>query len=156
MSESGTDPCCARLERDLMTSRFESGVSAGLWRLVNLDWPYVTAAITAGDGNELGMRLLVDGYPGVAPAGQPWNIDRDEPLPPARWPGGGSAAQVFRADWSVGNGNAPYMACDRVGLATHRQWATQHPDRAWNSRRDIAFYLEQIHHELQAAQLPRP
>jgi hypothetical protein len=63
---------------------------------------------------------------------------------------------VFRVDWSVANSNAPYMACDRVGLATHQQWAAAHPDRAWNPRRDIAFYLEQIHHELQAAQLARP
>jgi hypothetical protein len=156
VSESGVDPCRARLERDLASSRFDSGVEAGAWRLVSLTWPSLTVAITAADGHELGMRLLVDGYPGVAPAGQPWDLARDIALPRSRWPTGGSATMVFRSDWSPGNSNAPYLPCDRVALATHPNWATQHPERAWNSGRTIVFYLEQIHHELRAASIPQP
>jgi hypothetical protein len=155
MPEPAVDPCQTRLERDLASDRFDSGVDAGAWRLIAADWPYLTVAVTAGDGHELGMRLLADGYPGVAPAGQPWDLDKDVPLPVSRWPTGGSTTMVFRHDWSVGNDNAPYLACDRVGLATHPEWATQHPDRAWNPRRTIDFYLDQIHHELQAATLPQ-
>lgn len=155
MAETGIDPCRARLERDLASGRFDSGVETGAWRLVNLTWPYLTVAITAADGHELGMRLLVDGYPGVAPAGQPWDLIQHVPLPASRWPTGGSAAMVFRPDWSPGNSNAPYLACDRVGLATHTNWATEHPERAWNPGRSIVFYLEQVHHELRVASIPQ-
>jgi len=156
MPEPVNDPCQVRLERHLRSSEFESGVAAGLWRLVSLDWPYLIVTITAGDGNELGMRLHIDGYPSKAPAGQPWDIVQDMPLPVSRWPTGGTAFQIFRSDWSVQNGNAPYMACDRVGLGTHPDWATQHPHRAWNPGRTITFYLREIHHELRAARLPAP
>ncbi|WP_322769325.1 hypothetical protein [Frankia sp. Cr1] len=100
------------------------------------------------------MRLLVDGYPGMAPAGQPWDLDRDAPLPPERWPTGGSAPTIFRLDWSAGNANAPYMACDRVGLAGHPDWPARHPDRVWTPRRSINFYLEQVYHELRSAIVP--
>jgi hypothetical protein len=144
-----------RLERDLASPRFESGVDAGSWRLISLNWPYLTVAITAGDGHELGMRLLVDDYPGQAPAGQPWDLATDGPLSASRWPTGGMAPAVFRRDWSVQNGNAPYMACDRRALVDH-PWATQHPERAWNPSRSIEFYLEQVHHELSTATIPHP
>lgn len=153
MSQPGVDPGLARIEGDLASSEFESGVSAGLWRVASLRWPVLVVAITAGDGNKLGMRLVVDRYPGAAPAGQPWDLERDVPLPTSRWPTGGSAPQVFRLDWSVQNANAPYMACDRTGLATHSHWATDHPGRAWHPARTITFYLLEISHELRGATL---
>lgn len=156
MPEPGVDPCKQRLERDLASASFDRGVDAGAWRLVSLEWPHLTVAIRAGDGKEFGMRLQVDGYPGVPPAGQPWDLAKDAPLPSSRWPTGGMTSMVFRHDWSVGSSNAPYLACDRVGLATHPHWASQHPERAWNPRRSIEFYLEQIHHELRAAAIPEP
>lgn len=154
MPEPGIDPSRQRLERDLAAGDFESGIDAGLWRLINLSWPYLTVTVTAGDGNELGMRIIVDGYPTVAPGGQPWDLAADVPLPVSRWPIGGTASQVFRHDWSVSNANAPYMACDRAGIAGHPDWATKHPERAWNSGRTITFYLREIHHELRDATLP--
>ncbi|WP_146060517.1 hypothetical protein [Amycolatopsis sp. CA-128772] len=154
MPGAGASPNELRLTRDLASNRFESGVAAGSWRVVAFDWPHLTVAITAGDGNELSMRLLVDGYPGQAPAGQPWDLATDSPLPASRWPTGGMTSMVFRTDWSPANGNAPYLACDRVALATHA-WATQHPERAWNSSRSIEFYLEQVYHELAAATIPQ-
>lgn len=155
MSEPALDPCRVRLERDLASADVEAGVEAGLWRTVRLDWPAIFVAITAGDGSELGMRLQVDGYPGVAPAGQPWDLETNAALPAARWPVGGGAEQVFRTDWSVGNANAPYLACDRTGLATHPGWADAHPERAWHAGRTIAFYLSEIHHRLRGARTPQ-
>jgi hypothetical protein len=155
MSEPGTDPGRLRLDRDLASGDFESGVGAGLWRLVSLSWPYLTVTITAGDGNQLAMRILIDGYPRAAPGGEPWNLDRGEALPASRWPTGGTAGLVFRPDWSPANKNAPYMACDRTGLAGHPGWANEHPARAWNPSRTIAFYLREVHHELRSATLPR-
>ncbi|WP_434781155.1 DUF7665 family protein, partial [Amycolatopsis kentuckyensis] len=51
MSEAGADPGKRRLERDLVSPRFDSGVDAGSWRLISLDWPYLFVAVTAGDGH---------------------------------------------------------------------------------------------------------
>jgi len=155
MAKPGADPGRLRLERDLVSGDFESGAGAGLWRLISLNWPHLMVAITAGDGNQLGMRILVDGYPRIAPAGQPWDFHRDQPLPVTRWPADGSAPQVFRPDWSPSNGNAPYMACDRVALGSHQNWAAEHPGRAWDPSRTITFYVREIHHELRGATLPQ-
>ncbi len=155
MPEPGAGPAQQRIERDLHSADFDSGVRAGLWQQAVLRWPHLTAVVTAGDGRQLGLRIAVDDYPALAPGGRLWDLDRDVPLPPARWPAGGSAAQVFRPDWPNSTSPAPYIACDREGLAAHPNWADEHPGRAWNPRRTIAFYLRQIHHELRAAKLPQ-
>jgi hypothetical protein len=155
VSEPGTDPCLTRLRRDLAAADVEGGVAAGLWRIVELAWPMLVVAIRVGDGGEVGVRLAVDDYPQAAPSGQPWDLDTNAALPVERWPVSGGL-EVFRRDWSPQNGNAPYLPCDRIGLATHGHWATQHPNRAWNPTRRISFYFQQLHHELRAARLPAP
>lgn len=147
------DPCRRRFEDDLLGADVAAGLAAGLWRITGYAWPHVQVAFTAGDGNEFGMRLLVDGYPALAPAGQPWDLKANTLLPVDRWPVGGTAPQIFRKDWSVANSYAPYMACDRIALNGH-PWATANPDRAWNPTRTLAFYLQQVHHELRAATIP--
>jgi hypothetical protein len=154
MPEPSTEPARRRLECDLRSADFDSGVDAGLWRLSVLQWPYLKVAVTAGDGRELGMRIAVDDYPTRAPAGQLWDLGLDAPLPVSRWPTGGSSGLVFRRDWPSVSSPAPYMACDRVGLTAHGNWATEHPTRAWNPRRTITFYLREIHHELRSTALP--
>ncbi|BBZ58167.1 DUF7665 family protein [Mycolicibacterium phocaicum] len=151
----GADPAKTRLERDLARGDVECGVEAGMWRVVSLRWPELIVAITAGDGNEVAMRLLVDDYPVQAPAGEPWSIADGGPLPQARWPTSPLDVATFRKDWSPSNGNAPYVACDRTCLRTHPDWATAHPDRAWNPGRTIAFYLQEMHRELQCASVPQ-
>lgn len=149
------DPCQARLERDLVSGEFESGASAGLWRALGLSWPHLLVAIQAGDGNELVMRLVVDGYPATAPGGQPWDLARKALLSRERWPTGGTAPQVFNWEWAKSYDFAPYMACDRGGLRAHPDWATKHPERAWHPGRTITFYVSEIHHELLGAKLPQ-
>lgn len=156
MTTTEVDPARLRLERDLANGDFAAGVDAGLWRLVEVAWPSIDVAITAGDGNELTMRIQVDDYPRLAPAGRPWDLDADAPLGYHRWPTGGHAPQVFRPDWSKDNHDAPYMACDRTGLATHPGWATSHPERSWNPTRTIAFYVAEIWRELRGATMPKP
>jgi hypothetical protein len=155
VAEPAKDPCLARLERDLVSSDFESGVRAGLWRALGLDWPHLLLAVRVGDGNELVLRVFVDGYPATPPGGQPWDLARNALLDRERWPTGGTAPQVFNWDWAKSYGFAPYMACDRGGLKAHRNWATEHPERAWNPGRTIAFYAREIHHELLGATLPQ-
>lgn len=153
-----TDPARIRLERDLIRDDFEGGVSAGLWRVLSSDWPVLIVAITAGDRNEAVMRVLVDDYPARAPSGQPWHLETSAVLPIELWPistveGGVSP---FRKDWSPSNDSAPYVACDRIGLGTHADWANNYPERAWNPGRTIAFYLSEMHRELQCTKVPRP
>jgi hypothetical protein len=156
MPETSTDPSEAQLLRDLRSSEFWVGVDMKQWRIAAYDWPHLVLGLTAGDGNELAMRLNCQDYPRLAPAGRPWDIATCAPLAHDRWPIGGHAPQIFRHDWSHDNNDAPYMACDRTGLATHPDWATVHPQRAWNPTRTIAFYAAEISLELRGAELPQP
>jgi hypothetical protein len=148
----GADPARLRIEEDLAGQDFDAGVDAGRWHMVRLCWPRLFVTVSCGDGGRLGMRIAVDGYPRLAPAGEPWDLHRGQPLPQDLWPQG--VPQVFRRDWSVGNGNAPYLACDRTGLATHPGWPAQHPDRVWHPGRNIAFYLRELYHGLAGTTLP--
>lgn len=147
-----SDPCLRRVQADLESAEFAAGVAAGMWRVISLGWPFLIVAITAGDDNELVMRLQLDGYPSSAPAGQPWDLDLDDVLASPRWPQGGTASQIFRLDWSVSNLNAPYVACDRIPLGSHPDWAND--PRAWHANRTVAFYLQEIHFELSGATIP--
>ncbi len=38
-----------------------------------------------------------------------------------------------------------YAPWDRVGLASHPQWAQKYPHSAWNPSRDLSFILENVH-----------
>lgn len=144
----------SQLRADLIGEAFLAGVRAGRWRSPRLDWPVLFIEIAVGDLAFLAMRLSVDGYPLRAPQGQPWDPDAAAALAPALWPRGGNADRVFRADWSPSNENAPYLACDRIGLATHPNWASDHPERSWNASRSIDFYLAEVATELADADLP--
>ena len=147
-----TDPRERLLQAHLDSEEFHAGVGAGHWRLIDLFWPVLTVALTLGQ-HELGLRIDVDGYGPQAPAGQPWNLDEDTSLPMGQWPVTGKNPEVFRHDWSPQNGNAPYLACDRLALAGHN-WAEQNPDQVWNAGRTIVFYLDQLHRYLRGARLP--
>jgi hypothetical protein len=144
-------PSERRLRVDLASPDFEAGVAAGMWEVRSVIWPRASFAVRTGSGEWFGMGFDLEGYPAVAPAGQPWDLKLNVALPVDRWPTGGSADLTFRRDWSIANGGAPYIAADRVSLATHPDWATAHPERAWNPARTIAFYLAEIHRELGAA-----
>lgn len=144
----------SRLRADLEVTTFQVGVDAGMWDLVNITWPYAVFRITAGDGRKLAMRLNLEGYPTVAPAGRPWDADANAALPIPRWPIGGTAEATFRRDWSPANQDAPYLATDRLGLTTHPSWATDLPKRAWNPSRTVDFYLAEIHRNMRASTIP--
>lgn len=148
-------PAEVRLRSDLTGDQFLAGVRAGRWRSAMLQWPILMVEVAVGDEQFALLRLEVDGYPARAPAGQLWDAEKEMALSLDQWPRGGSAEKVFRPDWSVSNANAPYLPCDRTGLATHPDWATAHPERSWNPSRSITFYLWEIARELWNAWLPR-
>ncbi|MET7971254.1 hypothetical protein [Micromonospora sp. NPDC005305] len=153
-SEPGGDPNLRRLRRHLLAADVEAGAAAGSWRIVDLNWPILLVAIAIDDDAELGMRLDVQDYPVRAPAGQPWNLATNMPLATADWPVSGQNPEVFRHDWSPGNNNGPYLACDQAGIASHPNWALERPERCWNPTRTIGFYLRELHRELAYARMP--
>ena len=152
MTAPALDPGRLLFERHLKTSGFESGVSQGFWRHLDTSWPYATFIVKVGSDGELAVRLLLDGYPTQAPAGQPWDLELGSVLAQGRWSVGGPEPQVFRPDWSPSNGFAPYLACDRIALAGHPDWRST--ARAWNAECDVAFYLRELHRDLRPARLP--
>lgn len=154
--EPGVDPNHRRLRQDLLAPDVENGVAAGSWRVIDLSWPILTVAIAVGDNAELGMRLDVQGYPLQAPAGQPWNLATNTPLPMAEWPISGRNPEIFRHDWSPPNNNAPYLACDRAAIVSHTNWPSERPERCWNPTRTIGFYLRELTRELACATMPGP
>ena len=84
-------------------------LAAGYWRLVSLDWPRLTVAVACGDGNELGLRITVDGYPALAPAGEPWDLlARQVPARGDRWPQGRGLTRRYSARTGLrANANVP-------------------------------------------------
>lgn len=149
------DPARAEVEEDLQSVPVLDGIENGYWRILTVNFPTLIVAVTAGDGRELGVRVDVSGYPTAAPAGTPWDIDSDRPLTLVELPAGPTAHIVFRSQWSQINGHTPYMASERLLIqGDHATWAPQHPERAWNPARTIAFYLTELHKELRACTIP--
>ncbi len=149
------NPSEQRLRGDLASADFEAGVNAGHWRLLDLTWPALTIAISAGTG-ELVLRIDLDGYPAVAPLGITWDAAANTPLPRGRWPQGPGAEQTYKEGWFPPSPNAVYLACDRAALQVHPDWANTYSDRAWNPTRSVTFYLREIHRDLAAATVPEP
>jgi hypothetical protein len=148
---ASVDPAETALRKDLAHVRMCGAADGGRFGIVRYQHPCLLAWVQVGAGR-LGLRLDVVGYPGAAPAGQPWNLETNTPLPTSRWPVGGRP--VFRLDWSVANGNAPYLAVDRVALRTHPNWMTELPSRAWNSCKTVYDYLAAVQEALSLSRLP--
>lgn len=134
--------------------RFRAGVAAGRWRLVEVGWPHsliaVSAAERANSPSEFVLRLEANGYSTIAPTGSVWDVETNTWLAPERRPKGERAAQLFRTDGWAGGATAMYAPWDRVGLASHPDWAQKHPLEAWNPTRDISFVLTNVHDVLNA------
>jgi hypothetical protein len=147
------DPAAAAVAADISAVRMRQAGDDGRYGIISHNHPVVVAWVDV-QGSRLGLRLECSGYPGEAPAGQPWDLKTDTPLPVQQWPHGARAGMVFRSDWSVSNRNAPYLACDRTGLATHPNWRTEYPAQAWNLSKTLADYLEQVRGALRGSALP--
>lgn len=148
---SAVDPAETAVRSDLAHARMHAAADDGRFGVVRYEHPSVFAWVTVGDAR-LGLRIDVLGYPGAAPAGQPWDLESNQPLDVRRWPVGGRP--VFRRDWSVGNGNAPYLAVDRIALATHPNWRTDLSGRAWTNAMTMYEYLSAVHEALSLSRLP--
>lgn len=126
---------------------FLLGAARGRWRLVSLRWPHAVIAVAAaprpGSPAEYGFRFELTNYPQQPPTAQLWDVERDQPLPPTRWPTGRSRlAAVFNPVW---NPQAIYIPCDRAAILGHDLWRTQHPSMIWSAAGDITQYLRILH-----------
>lgn len=141
--QSPLDPSARALGDDLRDPRLLAACDEGRFGVRNAAFPVVVAWFNTPRG-QFYFRLDCSGYPGMPPMGCLWDVDTALPLATDLWPVGGRADGVFRKDWSPSNGNAPYLACDRVALRTHPDWSTQLGNRAWSASKRIFDYLEQV------------
>ena len=112
-----------------------------------ITWPLALIAVTAAPRDsapsEYVLRFDLAGYPETAPTATPWNLTTGDMLEPALRPKGGRVGHVFRTDWE--NGRALYAPFDRVAMNGHSSWKKQHPRRAWDSSKDLAWLLQILH-----------
>ncbi len=132
---------------------FLRGTARGRWRLLSVAWPYAVIAVSAAprDGSplEYGFRFELTNYPQVPPTAQPWDLARDATLEPGRWPTGRHRLLgAFNPGW---NAAALYLPCDRLAIAGHDAWRTQHPHMIWSPTGDITQYLRILHELLNSA-----
>jgi hypothetical protein len=148
-----SDPAETALRRDLATAPLLAAADDGRFGVLTWRFPIVIAWIAIGV-SRVGLRLDCVAYPTQAPAGQLWDLRTNTALPVERWPRGGRAEKVFRPDWSPSNEGAPYLACDRVALRGHPDWARTLGNSAWNPQKTLIDYLEQVALALRNSALP--
>jgi hypothetical protein len=123
---------------------FQASVDRGRWRLLDVTWPVALIAVRAAarpnGPAEYAFRFDCTDYPQQAPTARPWDVERDAPLAPERWPGGRQRVPaVFRLDWK--SGTCLYLPCDRESFIGHDPWRTQYPEMVWTPTSDITLYL---------------
>lgn len=150
MSEDLLPPDERMLRLHLESGRFRSGAAAGWWRLVSLGWPYLIVGITARDGIEYGFRFHCADYPHKAVTAQPWDIEKNAPLPGNLWPTGRARVpRAFNPGWK--NGTCLYLPCDRQAIEGHDNWKHEHPALLWEPQKGICKYLGIIHELLNSS-----
>lgn len=147
--QAGIGPDQRALCDHLRSARFQAGIDSGRWRLISKSWPNALIAISAapreGAPAEFVLKFELSGYPTIAPNGCPWDLDADTVLPAAKRPKGVRVGQIFRADWNEGRGL--YAPWERLAL-DHADWAAKYPKDIWTPRRDLTFYLTNVHDAL--------
>ena len=139
------------LRQHVASARFQEGVDRGRWQIVgDIAWPVVMIALKAGPRDsapsEYLLRFDLAGYPESAPTATPWNPTTGDVLESGLRPKGERVGHVFRTDWE--GGRALYAPFDRVALNGHSSWKTQHPQRVWDSSKDLAWLLQILHEML--------
>ncbi len=144
MADERMRPDEEMLRLHLGSGRFLSGVASGRWRLIKIEWPCCTIAVTASDGVEYGFRFHCQNYPQGAASAQPWDIERDAALAAQNWPKGkGRVALAFNPGWQ--GGTCLYLPCDRQSIEGHDNWRHEHPALLWDPAKGLCKYLEIIH-----------
>lgn len=129
-------------EADVASGAFLNGSLTGRWGVQSVQWPYSVIWVRASNGSRLLLRLELTNYPRQAPTAEPWDIETNAPLAPARWPRGDArVTAAFNANW---NAHALYIPCDRVAMQGHEAWRHQHPSMLWEPAVGIYRYVRVV------------
>ena len=144
--ESDTPPDQRAFEADANRPSFLAGVYRGDWKIESVDWPTVqvtiAAAARANGPGSFAFRCDFTNYPTDAPTATPWDPETDAKLAEDKRPRGEDIGMVFRTNWE--EGRALYAAYDRVALAGHPNWVTEHPRTTWTGRQDLTWWVQRI------------
>jgi hypothetical protein len=138
------------VRQDMKKASFLRGIACGRWKVLSFSFPelYIQVAAVDPQGNPKAFcfRVLVDGYPSLAPDVRCWDFDANASLPASARPQAPHRSHEAFKEWG---GHGVYRPWDRNG-ALHNNWATNHPQLAWHSERDLTFILEDLHELLNA------
>lgn len=149
MADGIVPAAAVALRRDLAGGRFQSGVAAGRWRQVALEWPYLLVELRAADGSHYGLMFECTDYPRTPVTARPWDVATATPLAPELWPAGTSRIPVvFNPDWK--GGRCLYLPCDRLALDGHEEWPTTQAALLWEPARGLCKYLNIVSELLNA------
>lgn len=148
IEDVGMSPAERLAREHLAGGRFQAGLDAGDWRIVEeLEWPHVVIAVRAAarpnGSEEFALRFDLTDYPTRAPTAMPWDVEAGVKLGPERRPKGDRVGMAFRVNWE--GGVALYVPYDRVALESHPAWRTQYPRLVWDPTKKITFYLIKVH-----------
>lgn len=125
---------------------FIAGLLRRDWAIEAVSWPTVTLSIAAaprkGAPDRFWLRCDFTNYPSDGPTATPWDPKTDAQLADGQRPKGDDVSIVFRTDWE--GGRVLYAAYDRVALASHQNWVTEHPRTAWNATHDLTWWVTRI------------
>jgi len=125
---------------------FLAGLYRGDWAIEKVTWPTVDISIAAAPRpdapDRYWLRCDFANFAADAPTGTPWDPDNDTTLGPDKRPKGDDVGTVYRVDWE--EGRALYVAYDRIALAGHQNWVTEHPRTAWNGTQDLTWWVLRI------------
>jgi hypothetical protein len=133
------------LLKDLQNGAFRLGVAESKWRLGTINWPHLTIAICARDGQWFTLRFECVNYPIGPPTACLWDLERAARLAVELWPKGrgGRVSAVFNPAWK--RGTALYLPCDREAITGHDVWLKTLPELIWRPADGIVQYLEIVH-----------
>jgi len=122
-------------------------------------WPYAIIAVRAAERSggpaEYALRFECSNYPQTPPTAQPWDAERAVPLEHASWPGGRSRLPLaFNPNWN--RGQCLYLPCDRLSIAGHDAWRSQHPSMIWSPAAGITQYLRIVYDLLNSSDYTGP
>lgn len=126
---------------------FTAGVDGGRWALVQGEdlsqWHHCRIELRcdsrfSAEGRVV-LRFNLAGYSAKAPTAQPWDAEKNTPLPTARWPKGSAHLNaIFNPNWKT---TALYMPCDRMAMEGHDGWKQVFPQWWWTPKHTITHYL---------------
>lgn len=149
----------AIFRRHVAEAPFQSGLDRGQWgfheSLDQMVWPVVTLWVQTDEAlvptTKTYLRFDLSGYPLSAPTSRPWDAEKNQFLPPEKWPRGeGNVSKVFNPGWN--SGIALYAPCDRAAMNGHETWRSQFPGVWWEPTLTIVAYLRFIHSVLNRQQ----